>query len=213
MSIRPNWLHETTSVCQVFIGETFDLAVDEFITRLIDLDKRLPKPATPLESLVHESLIVKVCLRRLGSKVWLLQKAMNTCGFANDNTQHDQPQTVARDQAIAVKSIIEARYTEPITLRSLGRRLHQHRNMLARSFRRTYGVAFHDYLVGVRVEKASELLVTTAYKVEAIAEMVGYRSKKNFYVEFRRLTGETPALYRARHAQRANRNDQVHNDT
>ena len=42
------------------------------------------------------------------------------------------------------------------------------------------------------------LLTRERAKVEAVSALVGYRSKKNFYAEFRRVTGVTPAQFRSR---------------
>jgi AraC-like DNA-binding protein len=45
---------------------------------------------------------------------------------------------------------------------------------------------------------AEALLVDTDDKIEVIAQKVGYTSHSRFGVMFRRLTGETPAEFRAR---------------
>lgn len=214
MSIRPEWIHELTGVCQTFIGESLDSSIEDCVTRLADLDRRLPPAKSPMESLVRQSIMVTMCMRVASADMWLLHKALLECRLVQPGAA--RPRTAGYEQAMAIRSIVDEHYGEPITLRALSRGLHQHRNMLARSFRRAYGIGFHEYLVGRRVERALELLVTTPYKVEAIARMVGYRSKKNFYFEFERLVGDTPASFRADHQTRdlsANRNHQVHNDT
>jgi transcriptional regulator GlxA family with amidase domain len=49
-----------------------------------------------------------------------------------------------------------------------------------------------------RVERASRA-IRAHEKVEAVALEVGYRSKKNFFRQFRRRFGTTPAKYRSTH--------------
>jgi AraC-like DNA-binding protein len=49
-----------------------------------------------------------------------------------------------------------------------------------------------------RVERASRA-IRAGEKVEAVALEVGYRSKKNFFRQFRRRFGTTPAKYRSTH--------------
>jgi transcriptional regulator GlxA family with amidase domain len=62
-------------------------------------------------------------------------------------------------------------------------------------FRRVVGVSVHQWLTNVRLDRASTL-IRDGVKVEAVSLLVGYRSKKNFYRQFRRRFGTTPFEYR-----------------
>jgi AraC-like DNA-binding protein len=62
-------------------------------------------------------------------------------------------------------------------------------------FQRHTGITVRDYERAVRVLASLPLLDTT--KVECVAQMVGYRSKKSFYSAFRRLTDLSPHAYRS----------------
>jgi two-component system response regulator YesN len=46
------------------------------------------------------------------------------------------------------------------------------------------------------MEKAKELLRTTGYTVNEIAEQVGYNSSQYFAVCFKKYTGISPGVYR-----------------
>ncbi|ADU31413.1 response regulator transcription factor [Evansella cellulosilytica] len=63
-------------------------------------------------------------------------------------------------------------------------------------FKQETGVSFSEYLNSIRIEKASELLLSTANKVFEIAEYVGYKEYKYFVQIFKRHTGVTPTYYR-----------------
>ena len=56
--------------------------------------------------------------------------------------------------------------------------------------------SFNDYRKDLRIARAAGLLRTTDIKVEAIAMMVGFRSKKSLYVAVRSTYGSTPATLR-----------------
>ena len=197
MSIRTTWLQGLVATCQVFIGDTVNITDDNFVQKVGELDRRLPPGQSALESIVRRALLTEVCVRALGeSDLRVLRRALLACGIVPIAVTPAVPPTQDSLRAEAVRLLADDQYAEPITLESLSRRFHLHRNALARSFRLTYGVPFHNYLVERRVLKASELLLKTPYKVEAIAAMVGYRSKKNFYIEFRRVMGATPAAFR-----------------
>jgi AraC-like DNA-binding protein len=86
---------------------------------------------------------------------------------------------------------IEQSYSEPITLHSLAVELHRQGAYLGAMFRREVGVPMRQWLTRVRLDHAAAL-VREGVKVEAVSMLVGYRSKKNFYRQFKRRFGTTP---------------------
>lgn len=96
-------------------------------------------------------------------------------------------------------TLIHAEYSRVITLRVLGRSLGRQPAYLGSLFHNETGMMVRDYVLGIRMEQA-EKLVREGVKIEAIALSVGYRSKKNFYRQFRRRFGTTPDRYRQRSA-------------
>lgn len=91
--------------------------------------------------------------------------------------------------------LIRSRYAEHLTVTALAKAVGRHRSHLSEVFRRETGVTIHEYLTAVRVEKAREMLAH-GDKVEAAMMLVGYRSKKAFYQQFRNRTGSTPGMRR-----------------
>ena len=57
------------------------------------------------------------------------------------------------------------------------------------------GMSVHQWLTTVRLDRASTL-IRDGVKVEAVSLLVGYRSKKNFYRQFKRRFGTTPIGHR-----------------
>ena len=53
-----------------------------------------------------------------------------------------------------------------------------------------------QWVTGVRVRHAQQLLETTTHGVERIGREVGFTSAANFREQFRRLTGVAPQSYR-----------------
>lgn len=92
--------------------------------------------------------------------------------------------------------LIEARYAEPLTLRTLARAIGCSREHLARRFRRETGMTVHRHLVHVRVTRAAHE-VLQGDKIEAVMLGVGFRGKRNFYRQFRARFGTTPGAYRS----------------
>ena len=62
------------------------------------------------------------------------------------------------------------------------------------------GLTFFDWLATHRIAEAQHLLndpATAHLKIDEIAERVGYNSPSAFHTAFKRLTGQTPAQFRA----------------
>ena len=86
---------------------------------------------------------------------------------------------------------IEQSYSEPITLQWFAADLHRQGAHLGAMFRREVGVPMREWLTRVRLDHAAAL-IRDGVKVEAVSMLVGYRSKKNFYRQFKRRFGTTP---------------------
>lgn len=67
---------------------------------------------------------------------------------------------------------------------------------LNRRFQSELGQTPMQWVAGVRVRHAQQLLETTSYGVERVGREVGFSSPANFREQFRRLTGVAPQSYR-----------------
>lgn len=68
---------------------------------------------------------------------------------------------------------------------------------LSRSFRASRRCSIGDYVSGVRIERARDMLATDQ-SIKAVALTLGFASPSSFSFAFRQATGETPSDYRAR---------------
>lgn len=95
-------------------------------------------------------------------------------------------------------SYIDANYTSELTLEMMARRAGRSPNYFCQLFKKEIGVSFVEYLNGVRIEKAKELLDNTDSMEYVIAVRVGYKEGKYFSVIFKKMTGMSPRQYRNR---------------
>lgn len=94
------------------------------------------------------------------------------------------------------KRIIDQRYAEPLTLEMLAGAVGRSKRHLGSVFQQEFGQSVHAYLTLVRLNRAMAL-IQAGEKIEAVSLLVGYRSKKNFYRNFRACFGVTPITCRA----------------
>lgn len=91
---------------------------------------------------------------------------------------------------------IEREAHRDLTLRDIADRAAVSIRTLNRRFQAETGQTPMQWVAGVRVRHAQQLLETTTYGVERIGAQVGFSSAANFREQFRRLTGVAPQGYR-----------------
>ena len=70
-----------------------------------------------------------------------------------------------------------------------------HPSYLSRLFRSSLNVCFSHYLTSLRMQKAKEMLALRKYKINEVAELVGYRNPLYFSKEFKKYIGMPPSDY------------------
>lgn len=93
-----------------------------------------------------------------------------------------------------ILEFIEQSYSQPVTLRVLAKALDRQASYLGALFRHETGLSVRQCLTRVRLDRAS-VLIREGVKIETVAQLVGYRSKKNFYRQFKRRFAMTPFAY------------------
>ena len=88
-------------------------------------------------------------------------------------------------------------FREEAKLSSLASELSVSPNHLGKVFRNATGIAFSDYITGLRLNRACHLLSKTDLPVKVVALDSGFRSVEYFHTVFRAHLGRTPAEYRA----------------
>ena len=99
------------------------------------------------------------------------------------------------------REILESRAEETITLTGLADAVGIHPVHLARSFRRHFGCTVGDYRRRERIQSACRKLAESSDAIADIALATGFSHQSHFARIFKRLTGTTPAAYRAKNRQ------------
>lgn len=98
---------------------------------------------------------------------------------------------------LKAKDLVDARYSEPITVDDLAVAAGLSRAHFSRMFTKTFGESPRAYLQTRRLERAASLLRHTDRSVADICVMVGLQSLGSFTTSFARVYGLPPAAYRA----------------
>lgn len=94
---------------------------------------------------------------------------------------------------------IHDHYDEELSIDYFAESLSMSVGHFSRTFKEEVGEKYVDYIAKCRLKRAKELLLTTDWRIDDIAEKVGYWGRNSFIRMFRRYEGITPAQYRASH--------------
>lgn len=95
-----------------------------------------------------------------------------------------------------IADLVEQRLGDPLRLDDLAAAAHLSPYHFARAFKRTTGLAPHEYVTIRRIERAKALLVSGEHSVATIATRLGYGNVGHFRRLFRRYTGHLPSALR-----------------
>jgi AraC-like DNA-binding protein len=171
--VRREWLFGIARTFQLWAG----MLSHESASTLRHNLTALPPPHTRLEALV---------LKGLTAELWEHLAAERARGVR-------APSPLVFD----AQRYLEAHYQEHVTLAALSRALGYSREQLTREFRSVLGTSVHRYLTELRTRRAVQTLRDSSLKVESVALMVGYKSKKDLYRSVRAMTGATPKQVRS----------------
>ena len=92
---------------------------------------------------------------------------------------------------------LHAHYTErDCSVSVLCNQVHMSDTWLRKNFLKCYGMTPIKYANQLRISYAKELIESGYYKIEQVAEMVGFEEPKYFSAVFKRYTGQSPADYK-----------------
>ncbi|MCQ2447027.1 MAG: helix-turn-helix domain-containing protein [Clostridia bacterium] len=99
-----------------------------------------------------------------------------------------------------ILSHIAAHFSEPLSAHSLAGQFHYHPNYISAVVKEQTGLPLHQYVLRLRVRRASELLLYTDLPVEEVGRQAGFEDPAYFSQYFRRATGFLPTALRSQRA-------------
>ena len=97
---------------------------------------------------------------------------------------------------------LDTNYTHDISVDEIADAIGVSRSFLSRCFKEVHGMTILEYLLGVRMKKALELLDETDLSVNEISAKVGFNNANYFFRKFKEEFGLTPTQYRTEKTKR-----------
>ena len=114
---------------------------------------------------------------------------------ARSQTRHIEPQPP--HWLLQARDLLHAHFSESLTLASIAQTVGVHPVYLAREFRKHFRCTIGEYMRRLRIECACREIAQTDMPLIEIAAAAGFYDQSHFSRTFKRLTGLTPAAYRA----------------
>lgn len=116
---------------------------------------------------------------------------------AREQTRHDGDDQGTHALVSWCTTEIEKRFAEDLTLQALAGRAGYSLYYLAHLFKRETGLSVKQYILQRRIAEARRILIEQpGLTVDATARQVGFSDFALFNRSFKKLTGQTPTLYR-----------------
>ncbi|HEY4323060.1 MAG TPA: AraC family transcriptional regulator [Mucilaginibacter sp.] len=114
----------------------------------------------------------------------------------------DYPKVYLYRRVVKAKLFIDQNYHEPINLDAISGKAFFSSYHFIRLFKKIYGKTPHQYLTGVRIDKA-KMLLRTAMPIQQVCFAIGFDSVGSFSTLFKRITTLTPSQFQNQQLQRS----------
>lgn len=101
-----------------------------------------------------------------------------------------------KDRVFEVKSIIDNDFITPPSVYELSRMVGVNEKTMREGFKKEFNQTIYNYIVSLRMNKASHLLRDTNLSMNEIAVDCGYEYASHFSTAFKRKFGKTPLSFR-----------------
>ncbi|MGG4147125.1 AraC family transcriptional regulator [Paenibacillus algorifonticola] len=160
---------------------------------------RIPKQTALPNPQIAFNLLSQLLELRVGEAFWEKQHLLFQLLALLEHGSSGMASTPATRLAEKTAAYLQRNYQEEITNETLALELHFHPNYIVRCMKMKYGVTPVHYLLQFRMERAKQLLISTEWSIDRIAEEVGFRYAPYFSTCFKRSVGMTPLHFRKKY--------------
>ncbi len=113
-----------------------------------------------------------------------------------------QPQNRSEATVQRAALFLRDNHTRSITIKDVAAEIHLSKRHIERLFRGIMGTSIRNYLIDLRMETASRLLLDPQLSIKEIAYQIGYGDTHFFSTLFRQRVGLTPSAFREKNKKR-----------
>jgi AraC-like DNA-binding protein len=168
------------------------------------IDNSTPSATSPYESVQRALTLLEKAIAELSREAHSARYALGEAASLLREQIGSKPETDGADgrgllltwQARKVRDYIEAHIAGPLRVADLCALIQRSEGHFSRSFKRTFGMAPHAFLIRCRLERAAQYMLDTDASLSDIALRCGFTDHAHLCKHFRQATGQAPAAWR-----------------
>ena len=189
-------IHSKTKLAQQLIETFEDTANDQMYRYFGDIDMRTRTYADILVNNTRTDIVGRLVteaavLNTLGSQIEAHDQDTQTDNFRPELTKEEL------FKISEMGDYVLEHISEKLNLRELSDHLQIPAKKIQAGIRFLYGCSANDYVTRLRLEKAKELMQTTAKNISEICYSIGYQSRSYFSKKFQETYGMLPSAYKS----------------
>ena len=220
--VRDDWVDRVVAACEAFAAQAAVRRTRSLRSLFADFEAQVPDPKSSTENVLLRAMLVALSLRwghadhwayhaefpdaecgddpaALAMAVWRDPPANAKAAFrawADAYIEHLE-RIHPRCRASELRRDLDAGFAQPLSISRLAKARGVTAHCLQRDFQELTGVTIQAYVTDRRLDAALRLLKETPDKVEWIATVVGWSSRKNLNRALARRHGVSPAAVRS----------------
>lgn len=135
----------------------------------------------------------------VGKSSFFFEQAKRSDEKYKKSSLEEQQKAAIRNKLLGLMTVEKYYCGNLVSLADMAERIGETPHRVSQVINEQFGVNFFSWMARYRVDEAKKILSgpdARKYKIEEVAEMVGYNSKAAFNKAFKELTGLTPSDYR-----------------
>lgn len=154
--------------------------IQERLSAFLDADKNLAKetPYTMISAFTSYNKI----------KEWITGTVLSYVDYMKRNGKRNQDPIIEK-----AKAYIDAHIEQKRLLEEVSAYVHLSPNYFATYFKNKTDKNFRNYVLELKIIRATELLKTTHHSISQIADILGYDDYHSFYRAYKKCTGKMPS--------------------
>jgi AraC-like DNA-binding protein len=222
IGVRDDWFERVVNACEAFSGYITSRRTRSVRSLVADCGQQLPDPKSRSETIVLRAMLVDVSLRWGHADHWTYHAEFPDAECADDPAAlalmiwHNPPADAKaafrkwartyletmervhpRYRALELRRDLDADFAQPLSVARLARDRGVSVRCLQRDFEELTGRTIQAYVRERRLDAAIGMLTTTSDKVEWIANVVGWSSRKNLNRALAQSRGTSPSTLRS----------------
>ena len=188
-----NLIHHSYESHKVFASHIFNNTTTSLFVSDLPIDPLIGGLINEIKNCKREGLFKRIFIENKVQELLLAQLELYLHQKKYNNLVEFNADAIAK--LCQAKLILDLSFTKAPTISELSKSVFLNETKLRKDFKAYYGVTIKNYVIGLKMKYALELLGEKKYNITEIAELCGYNGLVQFSIPFTKIYGCSPKKY------------------